>query len=247
MRLDTEGVCVTVGNLIDFAWPESVANHMRIVTAVRAHRTNARVIGLLVAGGGSGDGISASVAVDHTGLLGATSAAMLASLELSAIDYRIRFGMADEAIMEVMMPTFGLGAIRADLANQMGLATKAVTNAMIADWFDLRGVRVQFVNDWQVRTGAGSLGNSTPAIDYPATISYLIYAPGTFVLGKGLSLDLGVIRDSVLNATNDHTAAWAEESYLVAKPGHESRIVTTTICNSGEVGMLSITCAGNQS
>ena len=50
-----------------------------------------------------------------------------------------------------------------------------------------------------------------------------MYPAGTFLHGNGMSLDLGVVRDSVLNETNDHTAAWSEEAHLIARVGHESR------------------------
>ena len=74
---------------------------------------------------------------------------------------------------------------------------------------------------------------------------HMIYAPGTFVRGNSMSLDLGVVRESVLNSTNDHTAAWAEDCYALLKPGHESRVVTVDICGSGEIGERSITCLGS--
>jgi hypothetical protein len=51
-----------------------------------------------------------------------------------------------------------------------------------------------------------------------------------------MTLDLGVVRDSTLNATNDFTAAWMEECHLIAQFGHEVRQYTTTICPSGVTG-----------
>jgi len=66
----------------------------------------------------------------------------------------------------------------------------------------------------------------------------------TFVLGNGLQLNLGVIRDSVLNATNDYTAAWMEDCWLVAKLGHESRLLTINVCSNGRTGAANITACG---
>jgi hypothetical protein len=63
----------------------------------------------------------------------------------------------------------------------------------------------------------------------------MMYAAGTFIHGTGLTLDLGVVRDSVLNAENDFTAAWAEEAHLVAKVGHESRQYTVAFQNSTDL------------
>jgi hypothetical protein len=68
---------------------------------------------------------------------------------------------------------------------------------------------------------------------WPDQVDYMLYAPGTFVRGNGLTLDLGVVRDSVLNSENDHTAAWSEECHLVARVGPESRVYRTEISVRG--------------
>lgn len=248
-RADCFGFCVTAGNLIDYAYPELVANWLRFVMAIRAKATNAGIIDLMLNGGGSGDPISASIAVDHTGLLGATTSALLTSIELSITDYREKFSMCADSILEVVLPRWANAVIRADLANRDGIDVFGVTNGMIADWFNLRGARVQFVGDWQVRepgaAGTATPGTTTPLTEWPDTMDYMVFAPGTFVRGNGMSLDLGVTRDSVLNSTNDHTAAWAEDCFAILKPGHESRVVTVALCPSGEIGARTFTCAGS--
>lgn len=246
-RADCHGFCVTAGNLVDYAYPELVANWLRLVFAIRAKATNAGIIDVLINGGGSGDPITPSIAVDHTGLLGATTSALLQSIELSIVDYREKFSMCSDAIMEVVLPRWANAVVRADLANREGIDVFGVTNGMIADWFNLRGARVQFVGDWQVRetgaAGTATPGGATPLTAWPDTMEYLVFAPGTFVRGNGMSLDLGVTRDSVLNSTNDHTAAWAEDCFAILKPGHESRVVSVALCPSGEIGQRSFTCA----
>jgi hypothetical protein len=248
-RADCFGFCVTAGNLVDYAYPELIANWLRLVFAIRAKATNAAIIDIMLNGGGSGDPISASIAVDHTGLLGATTSALLQSIELSITDYREKYSMCSDAVLEVVLPRWANAVIRADLANRDGIDVFGVTNGMIADWFNLRGARVQFVGDWQVRepgaAGTATPGGATPLSEWPDTLDYMVFAPGTFVRGNSMSLDLGVTRDSVLNATNDHTAAWAEDCFAILKPGHESRVVTVALCPSGEIGARSITCAGS--
>lgn len=246
-RADCFGFCVTAGNLVDYAYPELVANWLRFVMAIRAKATNAGIIDVMLNGGGSGDPISASIPVDHTGLLGATTSALLTSIELSITDYREKFSMCADSILEVVLPRWANAVIRADLANRDGIDVFGVTNGMIADWFNLRGARVQFVGDWQVReagaAGTATPGGAVPLEQWPDTIEYMLFAPGTFVRGNGMSLDLGVTRDSVLNSTNDHTAAWAEDCFAILKPGHESRVVTVALCPSGEIGARTFTCA----
>lgn len=227
-RLEGEGICVTAGNLATDAWPEALANYLRLVNVAHAHRVNAWMINALVARS------TVTATVCATGL--GVAIPVLDAVEMQVVDYRTRYAMADSAVLEAVFPSWILAEFRADLAKRLfGTpdAAFAVTNAMIGSWFTLRNVRVQFVQDWQVRV-AGFPGRPANVMTtWPTTVQFMLYAAGTFLRGNGLSLDLGVIRDSTLNATNDYTAAWSEEFFLVAQIGHESRLVTVPICPNG--------------
>ena len=168
----------------------------------------------------------------------------LAGLSLAATDYRARYGMCMDDVLEVVAPFWVKDVIRADLAWRTGIEPRQVTDAEVNGHFASINVRVQWVNDWQVR-GAGQFGNATEIDDWPASATFMIYAAGTFLLGNGLSLDLGVVRDSALNETNDHTAAWSEECHLVARVGHESRQYTINFCVNGRTGAADGTGCSN--
>ncbi len=220
-RLEGEGICITAGNLTTDAWPEQISNFMRLVNATHFHRVNSFFISNVITG---------STAVTLTQTLSSPATDILAGVEHQVWDIRTKYAMQDTDILEVVFPSWVLGLIRADISRRNGLDSPSsafvVTNAQIASWFSERYVRVQFVQDFDVR-GANQFGQSTPlATAWPATVRFLIYPAGTWVRGNGMSLDLGIIRDSTLNATNDYTAAWSEEFFLLAKVGHESRIVT---------------------
>jgi hypothetical protein len=234
-RLECHGVCVTAGNLTEEAYPELIANHLALTMSAHVHVMNLRHIADIVA---------QSTAVDVTeGANPAITASVLGAVELQVWDYRARYGMADSAILEVVLPSWVKGQMRSDLAKRNGVDLLAVTDAQLNTWLNLRGVRAQFVQDWQVRAGDFP-GQATPRQDWPAAVSFLLYAAGTFVLGQGMTLDLGVTRDSVLNAENDHTAAWTEDCRLIARIGHESRVVTVTADNAGNTGAVNITGTG---
>lgn len=224
VRLACTGLCITMGNLMDSAFPELVANQLQLLTAMRAHATNAAVIAQLVAG-------STSVTYDTVTGHG-LAAPLLEAVEMQVEDYRIKYRMCDDAILEAVLPSWILPMFRADLAKRLGLAEFDVSNGRIAAWFSDRSVRVQFVQDWQVGA-AGQLGQADASTSWPTTVQFLLYAAGTWIRGNGLNLDLGVIRDSTLNSTNDFTLAWMEECYLTALIGHESRVVTVPICPNG--------------
>lgn len=234
-RLGCDGLCLTVGNLTEDAYPELIANHTRLLFAAHAHKMNAKRITQLYT-------LSSTV----TGTFGSAGsgvvAPVLGALELSAIDYREKFAMADGAIIEVILPRWLRAVMRSDLRKRTRENTSmlSITDAALMALFDAIGVRIQWVGDWQTRS-AGYFGTSTVLTAWPSTVQFMMYAPGTFVLGQGLRLDLGIIRDSILNATNDHTAEWMEECWLIAKPGHESRRGIINICPDGTVGASDLT------
>ncbi len=236
-RLHCDGFCLTVGNLMEDAFPELIANHTRLTFAGHAHRLNQLRIA---------DLLSNSTAITGYGASGAgVVAPVLGSLELSAMDYREKYAMCVDAVLEVVLPRWLRGAMRSDLRKRSGagLENLSVTDAQLMNMFDLLNIRVQWVTDWQVRT-TGFPGDATPIVTWPTTVQFLLFAPGTFVLGRGLQLNLGIVRDSVLNATNDHTGEWLEECWLIAKIGHESRLGTVNICADGTTGANDITaCA----
>jgi hypothetical protein len=229
-RLECYGICVTAGNLTDDAYPEATANFLQLMMAAHAHAMNGRIIGHMV---------TLSEAAIDTGSFAVTGQPVYqqiyGGLSLAATDYRARYGMCEGDTLEVVAPFWVKAVIRADLAWRNGEDVRQVSDAEINSHFAALNVRVQWVNDWQVR-GSGQFGNATEIDDWPTSATFMVYAAGTFIKGNGLSLDLGVVRDSTLNEVNDHTAAWSEECHLVAKVGHESRQYTINFCVNGKTG-----------
>lgn len=230
VRLECYGISLTAGNLTDDAYPESTQNFIRLLRAAYSHAINARLISLMDTAAGGATTIGA-VTTDGP------ATRLLNSVGLAAMDYRAKFAMSTRAVLEVVMPYWVKEVIRADLVLRpyTDPAQMAVADALIDSYFAARNVRVQWVNDYQVR-GANQPGASSNLTAWPATVNFLVYAAGTFLHGTGLQLDLGVIRDSVLNAENDYTAVWAEECHLIAQVGHSARKYTCAFFVSGQVG-----------
>lgn len=230
-RLECYGYCLTAGNLTDDAYPEATANTLRLLMSAHAHVINARLIALMLLSSSATTTIAGGAATDSA------APRIYNAVGLAATDYRARYGMCIDDVLEVVLPYWVREVIRADLAWKAGVELQAVGNSEVDSYFLARNVRVQWVNDWQVR-GASQFGNATAMTAWPSTVDFLIYAAGTFIHGNGLSLDLGVVRDSVLNETNDHTAAWSEECHLVARVGHESRRYTVGFNVNGSTSAL---------
>ena len=230
--LACDGMCVTVGNLTNDAFPELIQNHLRLVEAIHYHYVNTRRIQAMLAGStaitGSGSDVSSS-----WGLLNSTAFYRRHLVE--------KYNMCDDAVIEAVFPRFAKDKIRADMSMRTGVSDwQCVSDSMIADWFDCRNIRTQFVTDYQTR-GTGQPGAATTPSTWPTNTQYAMYPAGTWAIGEGMTLDLGVVRDSVLNATNDFTAAWMEECWLLAKIGHESLAISVDDCVNGISGAASAT------
>jgi hypothetical protein len=165
---------------------------------------------------------------------------VLDAAEIAAFDYRKKYYMCVDDVIEAIFPEWIVPVMRADLARRTGVDLINVTDDMIMAYFNTRHIRVQLVDDYQVR-GAGQPGTANGITNWPASVEFMVYAPGTFGLGTGMTLDLGVVRDSVLNSTNDHTAAWYEQCSMIAAFGHAGRRYTVPLCPSGITGAANIT------
>lgn len=237
-RLACDGICLTVGNLTEDAYPEVIANFTRLLFAANAHKINRLRIEQLQ-GFANSPSVTGTFGAEGEGLV----APVLNAISLNAVDYRARFAMCENAVLEVLAPKWIRAAMRSDLRRRTGVVTAealAMSDATLMGLFDVENVRVQWVSDYQERT-AGYPGyfvdSTTPILTaWPSTVEFLMWAPGTVVLGQGMRLDLGIIRDSVLNATNDHTAIWTEDCWLMFKPGHEVRRIVVNICADGTTG-----------
>ncbi|MFI7293960.1 major capsid protein [Streptomyces sp. NPDC050121] len=230
-RLELYGYCLTAGNLTDDAWPEATQNTLRLLMSAHAHIINARLIALMLARSTAATSITGGAATD------AAAPRIYNAVGLAATDYRARYGMCIDDVLEVVLPYWARDVIQADLAWKAGVELGDIPLSEVNRYFTARNIAVQWVNDWQVR-GASQFGNATKMQAWPTTVDFLIYAAGTFIHGNGMTLDLGVIRDSVLNETNDHTAAWSEEAHLIAKVGHESRRYTVGFNVNGSTSAL---------
>lgn len=238
-RLACDGICLTVGNLTEDAFPEVIANFTRLLFAAHAHKVNRLRIQQIQA-------FANTVAV--TGTFGAGGEGLVApvlnALALNGQDYRSRFAMCETAVLEAMGPKWLRAAMRSDIRRRTGAVTReslAMSDATLMELFDVENIRMQWVSDYQERT-AGYPGVPTTLLTaWPSTVEFLMWAPGTVVLGQGMRLDLGIIRDSILNSTNDHTGIWTEECWLIAKPGHEVRKILVNICADGTTGAHDLT------
>jgi hypothetical protein len=219
-RLRVDGIQIQTGILNNRGFPEGISEEVAMVMDAHEHVVNAKIINAVVAG---------STTVTMTaGQLGST-APVLTAVELQVLHYRDTHRMLMTQVLELKIPFWIKGAFRADLARRMGVDLIDVDDARINAWFVQRGVALEYIYDWQsiAPTAVGSF------IQFPQTVSFLLYAAGTWIKGTSDVISLDTIYDSTLLATNDYTVLFTEQGWFMAKAGPDSRLVTTSITSTG--------------
>jgi hypothetical protein len=223
------------GNFAARALPEWVTHWTGLSLDAHDHLVSAKLALKMV---------TASNATINVLASGGATATLLSYTNLAGADYRQDLRMPRSAPLDVMVPSWIYAAIRADLARsgaKTDLDALAIPDSVIDGWFAENNLTLRPVTDWQ-----GSIGGTvdTGASTFPQSLEFLIYAPGTFVRLDMGTLDLGLVRDSTLNQTNDYNI-FVETFETVCKPGLESRSYTVELCVNGEFSALGdLTCAG---
>lgn len=222
VRLSAAGMHIQAGLLQQRGYPELVARTIRGALVAHEHKMSERVIAAMEAQ-------STAVSLD-TGQIGAL-APVLTAIELQVEHYRYAQRLSRSTTLEAVFPYWVRGAIRTDLSRREGVDLIDVPDSRIDAWFRSRGVNPQFVYDWQALTGeAGTFKG------WGGSVKFLLYSAGTFVKGGQDVITLDTVYDSTLLGQNDYTALFTEEGYLVAKRGHDARVVTVPLNPNGGTG-----------
>lgn len=222
VRLSAAGIHIQANLLQQRGYPELVARTIRGALVAHEHKMSERIIASM-------ETQSTPVAMD-AGQIGA-AAPILTAIELQVEHYRYAQRLSRSTTLEAVFPYWVHGAIRTDLARRQGVDLMDVPDSRIDAWFRSRGVNAQFVYDWQ------ALGGEAGAFKvWPGSLKFLLYSAGTFVKGSQDVITLDTVYDSVLLGQNDYTALFTEEGYLVAKRGHDARVVTVPLNPNGGTG-----------
>lgn len=223
VRLDVVGLCITAGILTRAAYPELIQRYIEGALVALQHRISAKMIAQANTIAGAATSLT-NVWPNATSLLTA--------LELVAQGERQRYRLSRTQTLEVVLPFWVKSAIRADLSQRTGVELTNVTDQMIDAHFTARGLRVQFIYNYQPLTLTG-VGNVGPATDYPSTLEALIYPAGTFVKLTNDVISLNTIYDSTGLSTNTYTGLFAEEGVALANTCFDVQRISLPLNVSG--------------
>lgn len=220
VRLDAAYVCISAGILTNAAYPELIRRYIEGTLIAQRHAVSAKMIAAAEAITG------AAIAIPD---VWANALSVLHALELVAEGERERFRMARAATLEVLLPYWVRPALRADLANRTGVDMVNVTDAMLDSYFANRGIRVQWLYNYQPL----NVATAGVATDYPDTLEMIMYPAGTFVMLTDDVIRLDAVYDSTGLSTNTYTALFAEEGIALANVCHDPRRLSIDFAVTG--------------
>jgi len=226
-RVDAISQCVTFGNLNYRVFPEQVQSFLKDLSVIFAETKEVFYL----------DGIDAgSTAVVSTPPYGAARG-IVNDLLRASIAYRKRNHMPIDSPLDVLIPDWTLGLIKVDMVNDhsMGLSFLGATMEQVrAEIFSSLRLNVTFYYD--SATGDGQAFDTAqaagPLNPWPTEVVSYMYSPGTWVRLDVGELNLGIVRDSILNGTND-LQIFSEQWVQVVKVGIESLRIEHTLCPDG--------------
>jgi hypothetical protein len=224
-------VCIQVGNMMGRFSPEHVAAQTALLDVATARMAELTLLNIIDQG---------STAVTYAGPVSATRDFLTMLDEaISAYEYRYRLG---DATLRMIAPDWVTDMLRADLTREIahdrdGQNNLATTDAQLAALIAARNVNPT----WALEDLAGSMGAAQAAgalNKFPGSFVVYLFAEGTWQYLDGGRIDVGVVRDSTLNSTNDYQI-WREDFEGLAKRGIESlKITVTTKPTGASVGTL---------
>ena len=225
-RVDAVSQCVEFGNLNYRVFPEQVAAFLEDLAVAF---TSTKEIFYL-------DAIDAtSTAVTAAPAYGATRG-VTQTILAAAANYRRRQHMGINSVLTLMLPSWVVEFIKVDMVNDHALGLNFINagESEVTAWLASNNLDVVWYYD--SATGAGQAFNGAQGAgainDFPTSVVGYMFAPGTYVRLDGGTLDVGIVRDSILNGTND-LQIFSEQWVQVCQVGLESLRLEITLCPDG--------------
>jgi hypothetical protein len=218
--------CVTFGNWNQRFYPELIDNILSQVMAVQARFAEELLLSAICAG---------STQIDFNGFsLNGATASLLAAVGRAAARLR-HANRAPGATIRVAFPDWVKDLVREDMSSRLAYGNEQYSIPDV--WWDqqlaLRGVRPWYFidgeNDIQELRAPLAQG---PLPAFPRTVKFYMYFEGAWTFLDGGTMDLGIVRDSVLNPANNFQM-FAETWEGLCNRGLPSLCVNATVCPSG--------------
>jgi len=233
-------MCLTFSNMSSRFDPEQMDASIRAQRIAHARFSENKLLTQLRAG---------SKPLYTNRLLGAVRD-ILATLDKVTAYFRNVHRLAQSASLRAILPAWAQNLMRADMVRQMvgdGPTVLAIADAMIDEWFRVRNVNIT----WHLDGIAGrTLATPTPDVvipdqfyalaaaqaevpGFPDVVEMMLFQEGSWLYLDGGELNLGLVRDSTLNADN-RFQTFSESFEIAANRGIESMSVNMAVQPTGQ-------------
>lgn len=216
--------------------PESVAAALRLQMVLWARGAETSLLDTI-------DANSSPIGADNSTVIG-FGRLLLQRFNILATTLRSRQRMAKDATLDLMLPSWVINAYQDDISWESpgdGLETQEQAAADLERRLAARNIRVGWFLDQQLMQTQEA---SVPALaGYPQQVTGYMFEPGAHLFLDGGELNLGIVRDSTLNNTNEYQT-FMETFEAVAYRGVESWSLEINVCPSGSTSApTAISCA----
>lgn len=225
--------CLQFGNLQGRSWPERVQQFIDLTMTQFARIAETNLL----------DSLNAASTAVTAAVNGGASATLFPQILVAAAAQRNRHRMRPDQTLRLMFPAWALDLLVADISRtQFGRFDFQQSDIapLLARW----NIALSVFLDGA--TGASQLFGTQGAGAlnmFPTTVRWYLFPEGSFIFLDGGTLDLGLVRDSTLNTTNDYQL-FGEVFEELAFVGVESLAVTSTVCANGQLAAAAtLTCS----
>jgi hypothetical protein len=198
VRADIIAACLQAGNLQSIAFPELIAAYQDLLGVQAARTRDSLLLDAVFADP------QTIVPTETAQAYGALDGLVYNLLRLAA-GYRSRHRLASNAVLRSLAPAWLADLIVADQSARQFPNSSPVTRASVAA--DIQA-RTQVSVDWYLdsRTGGGQVIGAQAdgdIVDFPDIAEVLLWPEGGILFIDQGELNIGLVRDSILNETND--------------------------------------------
>lgn len=222
--------CLRIGNFRARYFPEQIAAWVTKAAQNYARVAESRIL----------TKIGAESTQINAGTVLGTTRNVLTVLDRAGAALRSRHRLDPDYPLRMIAPAWLLDNMISDLTRQMpGDNMLDTADSQINTFFANRQINVAWTLDGETGQIFGTQFDGD-LLGWPSHVIVYLYIEGQWLFLDGGTLDFGLVRDSVLNATNDFQL-FSEGFENVAFHGYESQRIDIDICPSGEAAALADT------
>ena len=227
--------CREFGNLNAMSWPEYIAAQNSLTMAEHARIAESYLLGRLKT-----LSVNVTTGVDTLGAM----IYLVDAIEKAEFGIRSRLRLPSETRFQLLAPRVLLDILELDTVSTQ--FDRFRSRAALEDYLNSIGVDVTWYLDTPLQVGDATAAPGTSQIadasqdagaldGLPANVQLAFFPAGTFLHLDMASLELGIVRDSTLNSTNDFQI-FGESFENVSRigPAQAAYWITANLCPTGQ-------------